>query len=273
MYLAVDIGGTKTLVAYFDATGKLKNEVKFATPEGYEDWLEHFKAAVAELKCDDFKAGCVAIPGVVDRRNGVGIRFGNLAWEEVAIAADIERLVHCPIVVENDAKVAGLSEAINIKDEFQNVLYITIGTGIGVSHIRDGVIDLSNNDRGGNAIMLGHRGKRQSWESFASGKAIVQRFGKKASEIEDQSVWKSLAHDFAAGILDLIAKYQPQVVVIGGGVGTHFSRYAKFLETELKNCETPLMKIPPLRQAKRPEEAVLYGCYELTKEKYAHTTA
>lgn len=269
MYLGVDIGGTKTLVACFDAKGQLKNDVKFATPDDYEAWLEHCKAALAELQCDDFTAGCVAIPGVVDRHDGIGIEFGNLPWQDVPIARDIERLADCPILVENDAKVAGFSEAINIKDEFHNVLYITIGTGIGIAHIKDGINDLRVNDRGGNIISLPYHGQHVGWESFAAGPAIVKRFGKQASDITDEATWKVLAHDFAGGLLDLIAKYQPEVVVIGGGVGTYFERFDKFLTAELKQCETPMMHMPVLRRAQRPEEAVLYGCYELTKARYA----
>jgi glucokinase len=68
--------------------------------------------------------------------------------------------------------------------------------------------------------------------------------------------------------VDLLAIIQPEVVIIGGGVGTHFDKYGKLLETELKKYQTPLVPIPPIRAAQRPEEAVIYGCYELVKETY-----
>jgi len=269
MYLAIDIGGTKTLVACFDAKGQLKNEVKFATPSDYEAWLEHCKAALTELKCDDFKAGCVAIPGTADRHNGVGINFGNLSWLDVPIARDVERLTNCPIVIENDAKLAGLAEANLIKKDFKKILYITFGTGIGISYIVDGVIDLHTNDLGGAVLTLEHGGKRVPWDKFASGHAIVRRFGKEAGDITDQAIWKEITHDFSVGILDLIAIFQPDVVVIGGGVGVYFDRFGKLLEAALKQYETPLLHIPPLKQAKHQSKAVLYGCYELTKVHYA----
>ena len=40
-------------------------------------------------------------------------------------------------------------------------------------------------------------GKLETWEHFASGKAIVRRFGKRASDINDESTWRTIAHDFA----------------------------------------------------------------------------
>jgi predicted NBD/HSP70 family sugar kinase len=61
---------------------------------------------------------------------------------------------------------------------------------------------------------------------------------------------------------------QPEVIVIGGSVGGHLSRFKDFLEKELKKFETPLIPIPPIRQAQRPDDAVLYGCYDLAKSVY-----
>ena len=59
-------------------------------------------------------------------------------------------------------------------------------------------------------------------------------------------------------------------IVIGGSVGTYFDRYGKFLEAELKKFETPLVKAPALRGAARPEEAVIYGCYDYAKQLYGN---
>lgn len=271
MYLAVDIGGTKTLVACFDGQGQLKNEVKFATPSSYEDWLEHCKAAIAELNCKDFQAGCVAVPGRLDRDKGVALGYGTLKWEEAPIEADVEALANCPIVIENDAKLAGLSEATRIKKGARNVLYVTIGTGISCALITNGRIDPAMADSEGGQVLVDYRGQMKQWEDIASGQAIVKRFGKKASEINDAETWKLIAHDFGLGLIDLIAVIQPDIIIMGGGVSTHFAKFEPYLQKELKKYETPLVPIPPIRQAAHPEEAVIYGCYELIKRRYAHT--
>lgn len=273
MHLTVDVGGTKTLLASFDGKGKLARKVKFATPEDYQEWLRALESALSKLQCPDFKAAAVAIPGSVDRIHGVGTTFGNLPWRNVPVQADTEHITHCPVIVENDAKVAGLYEALALKDDFKNVLYITIGTGVGIAYITDGVIDLRVNDLGGAVMLLSHKGRLCSWDSFASGRAIVRRFHKKASEITDTATWQLLAKDFATGIIDLLAKFQPDVIVIGGGVGSHFDRFGKPLKQELGKYETPLMPIPPLKPARHTETAVLYGCYELISKHYARAVA
>ena len=101
----------------------------------------------------------VAIPGHVDRDRGIGIRFGNLPWENVPVGHDIEKIFDAPVLVENDAKLGGLSEALLLKGKFKKVLYLTISTGIGIGLIIDGQIDTDISDGGGRSILLEHRGK------------------------------------------------------------------------------------------------------------------
>lgn len=272
MYLAVDIGGTKTLLGVFDDKGKLKETAKFKTPEAYDDFLAMLQRNTRLLSTDDFTAIGVAAPGIIDYSSGVVLNFGNLTWENVPLETDVEKIAQAPTIVENDARLAGLSEAKNITKKYKKVLYITISTGIGYALIINGVIDQSIGTSGGHGMKFEHNGKVQSWEDFASGKAITKRFGKQASEIDDPTIWKELVRGFAIGISELIATLEPEVIVIGGGVGAHFDKFGNFLVSELKKRETPMTPVPPITQAKRPEEAVIYGCYELAKGKYGHSS-
>jgi predicted NBD/HSP70 family sugar kinase len=265
MYLGVDIGGTKTLVATLGDDGEIQEERRFSTPKHYPDFLAKLKGALVTLATQDFTAVGVGVPGRLDRETGVAISCGNLGWKNIAIRSDIHKLVHCPVVIENDAKLAGLSEAKLLGSTYKKVLYITISTGIGIARIENGVIDTSFGDSGGKAMLLQHNGKEQPWESFASGKAIVKRFGKRAEDIHDAKTWQIIAHDLAQGLIDLIAIVEPEVIVFGGGVGQFLERFEKPLKTELKRYENPMLPIPPLRKAARPEQAVIYGCYDVAK--------
>ena len=114
--------------------------------------------------------------------------------------------------------------------------------------------------------MLEHDGTIQKWEDFASGRALKTRYGKLASEIDDPQIWEAYAKDLAPGIEQLLAVIQPDVVIIGGGVGAHFEKFSAPLETELKKLESAMVRIPPVIKAQRPEEAVIYGCYDLIKQ-------
>lgn len=269
MYLCVDIGGTKTLLACFDADGKLLKTAKFETNQNYKQFLEDLETNLSGLGDNDYKAACVAVPGRLDRKHGRALGFGTLKWPEVAIEADIEKIIDCPVIIENDSKLAGLSEAILVLNDFKHVLYVTIGTGISSAVILDGKIDPAMADSEGGQIWLEHKGRRIQWEDLASGKAVFKQFGKRAEDIHDEASWKTIAHNLSVGLADLIAIIQPEVIVIGGGVGQYFDRFSKYLREDLKKYETPLTPMPAIKEAKRPEEAVIYGCFELLKQKVA----
>ena len=266
MFAAVDIGGTKTLVAVFDAHGKIVEQVKFPTPKEYDNFKIELAKTVANLSTKEFLRAVVAVPGRVDRKRGIGISLGNLGWKNVDIQSDAEIVFHTPVLVENDAKLGGLSEALLVKNKYREVLYITISTGIGVGLIVDGKIDADLGDGGGRSMILEHKGKIIPWEEFASGRAIVSKYGKRASDIDDADTWKRIVKDFAVGIVELIAVLDPDIIVIGGGVGSHFDKFGALLIERLKTYETPLMPIPPIIKAKHPEGAVIYGCYEFAKQ-------
>ena len=270
MYLGIDIGGTKTFVATLDDNGVIQEEFRFPTPKLYNNFLKELAKTVAKLATKKFIAAGVGAPGKIDREQGVALVFGNLSWHNAPLAQDIREIVRCPVVVENDANLAGLSEAMLLK-HYQKVLYVTISTGIGTGFIVDQRIDPDLADSEGGHMMLEHNGKLEAWEDFASGRAIVTRFGKRASDITDAQTWKVIAHDIALGLIDLVAMLEPNVIVLGGGVSSHFDKFGSYLEDCLKQYDNPLITLPELRVAARPEQAVVYGCYDLAKARYGKT--
>jgi len=265
MYLGIDIGGTKTLIATFDSKGTLLERHKFPTPVKYLDFLRELSATVANMSTKKWRAGCVAFPGLIDREKGIGIVCGNLPWRNVPIAHDITKIVKCPLLIENDANLAGLSEAM-LLPKYDRVLYVTISTGIGTGIIVDRTIDPEFQDSEGGHMILEHNGRRQQWEDFASGSAIVRRFGKKASEINDAKTWRSIAKNIATGLLDLSVVIRPQVVVLGGGVSNYLERFKPYLLEEMEHFATPLTPLPIIKKAANPNDAVIIGCYYLAKK-------
>lgn len=266
MYLTIDIGGTKTLLARMNKSGKVEESFKFPTPPEYPEFVKQLADNVAKITTSSITLVAVAAPGKIDRGTGVGIAFGNLPWKNAPLRKDIHDITKATVLIENDAKLAALSEARLLDPPRHKVIYLTVSTGIGGGTVIDRKLDPDLIDAEVGHMKFERDGQLVNWESFASGKAIVKRFGKLASEINDPAIWKVISHDLAMGIIDISANVQPDVIIIGGGVGTHFHKYGKFLKAELKKYEDPMVKIPDVVQAKHPEEAVIYGCYELIKD-------
>ena len=269
-YIGVDVGGTKTFVAHLSEDGTIEKQERLETSHDYPTFLTDLIAAIGKVHTDHTKGIVVALPAVIDHEHGVGQYFGNLPWENVPIKADLESRFPLPVTVENDAKLAGLSEAILIREDYRKVLYLTISTGIGGALIIDEEIAPALRTAEMGQMVLMFEGKYQTWESFASGHAIRARYGKEAHEITDENIWQEIASLLAPGIFNLTAVIKPEVIVVGGGMGGHFSRYREELQTELAKYKNPLVPVPPIQQAQRPAEAVIYGCYQLAKRIYAH---
>lgn len=259
MIVAVDTGGTKTLVAVFGTDGQLVRDQKFPTPSDITAYLEQLTLTIDGLLAGE-PATClsVALPGTI--QNGVMVWAGNLAWRDTDIHGLLAGHYDCPIIVENDANLAGLAEARALADIPPVCLYVTISTGIGTGLILDGKIHPLLSRTEGGRIVLPHDGSHAIWETFASGKAIKQRFDKLASDITDDATWRIIADNIAQGLLVLCPFLRPDVVIIGGGVGAHYDKFSHFLSATLQaNLHDGYL--PTIVEAVHPETAVIYGCY------------
>jgi predicted NBD/HSP70 family sugar kinase len=266
MYLGIDIGGTKTLIAKINDQGVILKKDKFHTPPKYSEFMDHLKnIGYTDV---DYRAACVAAPGNIDRQNGIVANFGNLNWKNIHLARDIEKVFECPTLIENDAKLAALSEAMLVKEEFKRVLYVTVSTGIGYAFVDNLKIDTNAGDTGGRAILFSKDKKQMPWEDYVSGRAIVDRFGKKAKDINDPNTWKIISKDLRDGLVELIAIFEPEIIILGGSVGVYFDKYGTYLREYIERAHIPMVTLPKIIKAQRPEEAVIFGCYDYLKQNF-----
>lgn len=259
MIVTVDTGGTKTLVAVFDADGQIVSQQKFPTPPDINDYIALLVTTIdSEIERDDITCLSIGLPGTIV--NGVMVWAGNLAWHGTDMKALLGAQFPCPIIVENDANLAGLAEARALREPVETCLYITVSTGIGIGLIRNGQIDANLSTAEGGHIVLAHEGAYARWETFASGKALHTKYNKLASEIDDPAIWDEIAQHIAQGLFVHLPLLQPQVVVMGGGVGAYFDEFSQQLN-ELIKANLKSQYIPVIIKAVHPEEAVIYGCY------------
>jgi predicted NBD/HSP70 family sugar kinase len=274
MYLAIDLGGTKTLVATFSPEGEIIEKVRFPTAHDYELYLQDLTAQVATLKTDSVDLCVMAIPGLIEREPGVAISLGNLPWRNKPIRDDVSRALNgLPMVIENDAKLAGLSEGILLKDTYDYVLYLTISTGIGGALVHNGEIVEALQDLEIGKTPLIFEGKLIDWEDFAGGRGVIARFGKRASEITDPKAWETIGNNIAYGLGIACAVLQPDAIVFDGGVGQFADKFKDVAAAYLKqHLHSDVRQPQALLVAKRTNEAVIYGCYELAKRHHGNVT-
>lgn len=261
MIIAVDTGATKTFVQAFTRGKKESQRHRFATPKDSAQYVEILANLLAK-QYDLKKATAISIaaPGLVENQQ---ITFcTNLPWQNFdLISALKEKLsLKMPMFLQNDANLAGLAE-IHVLSVIPEVgLYITVSTGIGSGVIINGQIDPILQRSHGGRIILEFDGIMRDWEGFASGSAIYETYGKYAHDIDAIQVWEAIADKISRGLIVLIPLFIPDVIIIGGSIGTYYPRYHAVLEKLIKERVPPGFRLPQLLQAVHPQEAVLYGC-------------
>lgn len=246
-----DIGATKTRVAY-SLDGQSFEEPKvFQTSQNYEEGLNLFLANIKEV------AKGREITKIV------GGMSGNISgWTYGGMKEQLENNFKIPVVVENDAAMAGLGEAVfGAGRGFEIVAYITVSTGVGGARIVNRKID--ENSVGfepGKQIVDMEGEVNKTLEDLISGKALARRTGQNPKEIIDPKVWEDLARKLAVGLNNIIVEWSPEVLVLGGSMITGdpaipLDRAENYLKEILKIFPN----IPQIKKAELGDFGGLYG--------------
>lgn len=261
MLIAVDTGGTKTLVATFAADGTINEQVRFPTPTAQHEYINQLQATIKHLIGNrKLTAIVVALPSMI--KDGVAVWCPNIGWKDFDIRVPLAiYFPKVPVLIENDANLGGLGETRMMSPNPTSSLYVTISTGIGTGFIKHGHIDNSLRLSEGGQMMIEFDGKIRNWESFASGRAINRTYNKFAHDITSKRTWNQIADRISRGFLVIIPLVQPEMIIIGGSIGTYYERYGVHLGNLLREKLPRHIACPVFRQALNPELAVIYGCY------------
>lgn len=262
MIIAADTGGTKTLVARFSPEGEILESIKFPTPRAEDAYIRELSATIHNLsggKAIDVIT--VAMPGIV--KNGVAVWCNNLGWANFDILHALKRSLPeaKTILVENDANLGGLGEVRQLDEAPESAMYVTVSTGIGTAYIVEDRIDPGLRLSEGGRMPVEYGGTVQEWERFASGSAIKNIYGKYARDIHSEKTWREIADRIARGFLAIIPLTQPDIIIIGGSIGTYYERYGAMLEGMLREHLPNHISLPQFMPARDAEQAVIYGCY------------
>ena len=260
-HLTVDIGGTKTACAAGTSSGEILARREHPTPlaRGPEACLERIARELRRVvrgirgTLPAPASIGVACGGPLDSRAGVIYSPPNLPrWDGVPVKAFLEERFGLPTFVENDANAGALAEhRFGAGRGTRNLVYLTLGTGIGGGIIVDGRLYRGTTDDAGE---IGHTtilpdgpeclcGKRGCLEALVAGPAIGKRAQRLARENPDslmhrlaagdaitavhalqaarqgdraaREAWRETGYYLGIGVANLIQVLNPQVIVIG----------------------------------------------------------
>ncbi len=272
MIIAIDTGGTKTLIARFDEVGNKEIITKFPTPRDISEYLEAVATHIKEYTGEKpLTALAVAMPGPI--RDQKVLRTPNIGWSDFDVIRDLGNYFpDVPVFLQNDAALAGLAEAREFNPAKLS-LYVTLSTGAGGGISYNGHLFPEFDRFEVGSMRVEYEGQLQRWEDIASGKRFYERHGQYGSDVTDPAIWQNYAERVAVGLQILISLLEPDHLIIGGSMGTHYAKYAEQLKAILEERIAKHMAVTTISQAVHPEEAVIYGCYYYALDSLAAASA
>lgn len=262
--IGVDVGGSKSHAVAVTARGQVVAEVRRPSGFGADQVMANLIATIADLTAQVEQANSrvsaigVGMPGLVDQRSQRVSNAVNLGIDELDLQAVLVAQFKTAVQVDNDVNVAALGTYLLHAPSAASLAYLNVGTGIAAGIILNGSIW-----RGltGSAGEIGHTpvyedgllcvcGQRGCLETVASGAGLARTWptdhptpvihlltaltnGNATAEI----VWESFIDGVARAMQLLCSTYDPEKIVIGGGlrkVGQPF--YEALLNKLAKNA-------------------------------------
>ncbi|MDJ1176673.1 ROK family protein [Roseofilum capinflatum] len=254
--IGIDIGGTGIKLGRFAKDGSCQNTLTLPTPQPAtpEAVISALLPALGELDPDHSALALgVGVPGPVDQTGKISRLAINLTdWQDVPLAAWLEDKTGKPTILANDANCAGLGESwIGAGRNFQDLILLTLGTGVGGAIIIDGKLFTGRQGTAGELGLItidlyGHEcnsGNRGSLEQQVSIPAVrrlghldPEELGHLAETGNRQALefWQNYGHRLGAGLANLIYVLTPEAIILGGGIS---QSAAHFLPATLSEIE------------------------------------
>lgn len=267
MYIGIDLGGMSIKAGLVDDNYKIiaHDAVPTGASRHYSEILKDMAMLAIKVTKDagydiekDVKSIGIGSPGTCDSKNGVLVYANNINFLNVPMREEIQKYINLPVYIGNDANVAALGEYMVLGDDsVENMIAVTLGTGVGGGIIINKKIYEGFNGAGGE---IGHFqvmtdggehctcGRDGCWEAYASVSALIRQTRRAIESNPESMLAKSVDGDLskvngktpfdcaqsgdkvaqevvdnyiryvAEGIVSVINIFQPQVLVIGGAI-------------------------------------------------------
>ena len=278
--ISVDMGGTNIRIGVVNQYGEVKNKrLIFTHAElGKESVVER----LIELIQSTYKNGVqeseivglsLAVPGPYDINSGIFYNPPNLpGWDQFHFRDILEKHLHMPISIINDGNAAALGEyRYGAGKNFSNLVYLTLGTGVGSGTIINGELLLGARgfapefghmtiDKNGPVCNCGNVG---CLEAFASGTAIskitrekiengnhsilnemcagqinlidAKMVGRAAENGDSLAllIMQEAGSNLGIGLVNIIHSFDPEIIVLGGGLSESLDIMMPSIKSEI----------------------------------------
>jgi len=294
--IGIEIGGTKLQLARAEGAGPIseRRKLEVDSARGAEGIREQIASALPGLiGSSTIESIGVGFGGPVDWRSGrICVSHQVPGWSEFDLAGWLGKITRASVVVDNDANVAALGEAVHGAGRgFDSVFYVTLGSGVGGGLIVDGrifhgaipgeaEIGHVRLDRDGTTV----ESRCSGWaidgrlrELKSQSPVLTRLIGKacrgeakflaealKQADPVARDLLAELCEDLAFGLSHVVHLFHPQIIILGGGLAGLGEALRGGVEQALNGFIMEAFKPgPKLTLAALGEDAVPVGALEL----------
>ena len=306
--IGIDLGGTQVRTALLDIGGTILKRASEPTraKDGAEvviDQIVRLATCVSDgLQQAELAGAGVSSPGPLDTTAGVALGIPTIAgFAGYPMREEIGRRLSLPVALENDGIAAAIGEwKFGAGRGRDNLVYVTVSTGIGGGVIADGRV---LRGRRGMAGHVGHMsfvqdgelcvcGGRGCFEAYGSGSALAQRARAAAQDdpssslngsgqISSEDVFAAAAKGdrlaqalvqqeaeiLGRGFAALLHLYSPEVLVMGGGLSSQFETLEAGIIQAMRAHAMPAFRDTPVMPAELGSNSGLVGAAVLAFER------
>lgn len=233
--IGVDLGGTKIQVGRIKQN-KIEQEFykKVSAREKEEVVLTEVVDAIEKVFTRDVDGIGVGVPGLVDVERGIVYDVTNIpSWNEVHLKDHLEVHFDCTVYVNNDANCFALGEKYFGKARgYQNVVGITLGTGLGAGIIIHNHLYTGKNCGAGEFGMISYNGRNYEYYCSGSffkevhhedGQDLYIRAGKGDSIALE--IFRQFGYHMGQVISTILFATDPEIIVLGGSISRSYPFY------------------------------------------------
>jgi glucokinase len=242
--IGIDLGATNIrggLVSGTTLSHILSRRIK--SMGSVDDVMEDVIGIINELISDEVVAIGIGVPSVVDIEKGIVYEVQNIpSWKEVHLKKILEDRYHIPVFVNNDANCFAIGEHYFGKGVgFENLIGLTIGTGLGAGIIIKNHLHAGNNCGAGEFGMVEYLD--HCFEYYASGQFfenVHQRNGQevfdkaKAADPEALELYGEMGIHLGNAVKMIMYTYDPSLIILGGSVRFAFPYFQKTMWRQIK---------------------------------------
>ena len=235
LFAALEAGGTKMVCAIVAEDGEVVDKKTIPTTtveETLNAITDYFRG---QMSIHEIKALGIGTFGPVELHKESD-EYGNIlntpkaGWKGAKLLTTLKENLGIPVFIDTDVNCSCLGETTFGKySNCKNLVYITIGTGIGAGFLVEGnLVHGALHPETGHMLLSREREDSfksvcpyhdNCFEGLASGPAIELRCGKKAEFVEESSpVWEREAFYIAQALVNIIMTTSPEKIILGGGV-------------------------------------------------------